>query len=383
MVGAEPGGDTVEPVEILLIEPYLGGSHRAWAEGYATVSTHSVRIVGLPARWWKWRMRGGAVTLAERCAELAADGYRPDVLFVSSMVDLPTLRSFLHPVWGRLPAALYLHETQLTYPDSPQVRRPTRPGPGADLSYAVTNWLSALSAERVLFNSGYHLEVFFEELPRLLRGFPDFTHEHRIAEVSEKSEVLPVGVDLSWIDGSSHRSDPPLVLWNHRWEHDKDPELFFDALDRISEQHVAFRLAVCGENHREDPSEFRAARSRFGDQIVQFGFADVGTYRQLLKASDIVVSTARQEFFGVSVVEACAAGAFPVLPDRLSYRWLIPDRLHEQCLYPEGRLVPALLRAIAEPDERRTISSRLRPAMARFGWDRLRPAYDRILADLA
>ena len=32
---------------IALIEPYLGGSHRAWAEGYAERSAHQVEVFGL------------------------------------------------------------------------------------------------------------------------------------------------------------------------------------------------------------------------------------------------------------------------------------------------------------------------------------------------
>ena len=43
-----------------------GGSHQAWAEGYAAHSAHMVELLTLPARFWKWRMHGGAVTLARR-----------------------------------------------------------------------------------------------------------------------------------------------------------------------------------------------------------------------------------------------------------------------------------------------------------------------------
>jgi hypothetical protein len=41
-------------MRILLIEPYFGGSHKAWAQGYVTHSRHDVTLLTLPARFWKW-----------------------------------------------------------------------------------------------------------------------------------------------------------------------------------------------------------------------------------------------------------------------------------------------------------------------------------------
>ncbi|MCS5640060.1 MAG: DUF3524 domain-containing protein, partial [Candidatus Marinimicrobia bacterium] len=50
-------------MKILIVEPFLSGSHKAWAESYAKHSKHEVEIISLPGRFWKWRMHGGAVTL--------------------------------------------------------------------------------------------------------------------------------------------------------------------------------------------------------------------------------------------------------------------------------------------------------------------------------
>ena len=38
-------------MKILLLEPYCGGSHRAWAEGYAAHSRNEVTLLSLPARF--------------------------------------------------------------------------------------------------------------------------------------------------------------------------------------------------------------------------------------------------------------------------------------------------------------------------------------------
>ena len=66
-------------MDVLLIEPYFGGSHRAWAEGYVSHSSHAVELLTLPARFWKWRMQGGAATLAERA--LALDPDQPEARY--------------------------------------------------------------------------------------------------------------------------------------------------------------------------------------------------------------------------------------------------------------------------------------------------------------
>ena len=79
-------------------------------------------------------------------------------------------------------------------------------------------------------------------LPRLLSHFPDYTHLHRLAEVHARAQVLPVGCDLKRFDARGSEEEqrlqplisegPPLILWNQRWEYDKDPDTFFRALEK-------------------------------------------------------------------------------------------------------------------------------------------------------
>lgn len=356
-------------MNLLLVEPYHTGSHRAWAEGYAANSGHQVRLVTHPGRWWKWRMRGSAVTLAEALERLG--GWQPDLVLASGMVDLAQFRTFARRYIGHPASVLYLHESQLTYPTSPLS--------DPDLSYAVTNWLSAYAADHVIFNSGYHRDLFFEELPRLLRNFPDLTHEHLIDEVAARSEVLSPGVDLSWIGERPARNRPPRVLWNHRWDHDKDPDSFADAVEELVEQGVVFELVLLGARPPNPPAALTRIREIAGDRLAYDGEAPVPLYRRLVTGCDVVVSTARQEFFGVSVVEAIAAGCRPVLPDRLAYPWLIPVRYHGALLYDEGGLVEGLRAALADP----VSPPGLRSVMDQYSWEQMAPLYDRRFDQLA
>jgi glycosyltransferase involved in cell wall biosynthesis len=358
---------------ILLLEPYCGGSHRAWAEGYAEHSRHDVKLLALPARFWKWRMQGGALTLAEQARAL---NVRPDLILASDMLNLPAFLGLTRDFLASVPTALYCHENQLTYPFPPgdAARR--------DLTYGMINWLSMLAADRVFFNSRHHLEDWFEELPRLLKHFPDHTHVHRIAEVRAKAEVLPVGCDLHRLDVNKSqipnpKSQIPLILWNQRWEYDKAPETFFRALYALADEGLDFQVALAGKSYRQSAPEFEAARERLGTRVAHFGHADETQYKTLLRQADVVVSTAIHEFFGIAIVEAIYCGCFPVLPYRLSYPEIIPLPYHKSCLYEnlEG-LLTRLRWALAHPDQARTLAAKLHSAVACFDWAEMGTLYD-------
>ncbi len=362
---------------VLLVEPYFGGSHRAWASGYADHSAHDVILVTHEARFWKWRMQGSHLTLAGEARKALRDTGPPDVVLASSMLDLAAFLGAARDVVGNAAVALYMHENQLTYP---RVE-----GEALDLAYPMKQWVGMAVADRIYFNSAFHREAWFEALPPLLKHFPDYTHNRLIPQVVAKTEVLPVGVDLRRLDGDRlEPSVPPLVLWNHRWEHDKNPAEFFAALDVLAGEGLDFRVALAGESFRNVPEEFDAARLRLGERVVHFGYADQEGYVDLVRQADVVVSTARHEFFGVAVVEAIYAGAFPVLPNRLSYPELIDRAHHDDCLYDDfDGLCARLRRALTDPSSAHALAADLRPAMARFDWKTQGPEYDEALSALA
>ncbi len=115
---------------------------------------------------------------------------------------------------------------------------------------------------------------------------------------------------------------------------------------------------------------------------MQYGYLeDRAAYEQLLLAGDIVVSTSVQENFGISVVEAVAAGCIPLLPRRLSYPEVIPGEYHATCLYDSNQeLVSGLRRLLRDGVPP---APGLREAMGRYAWESLAPGYDAELEALA
>ncbi|MDX1664963.1 MAG: DUF3524 domain-containing protein, partial [Candidatus Promineifilaceae bacterium] len=88
-------------MHILLLSPYHAGSHRAWAEGYRRHSAHTVELLTLPGRFWKWRMHGGAVTLAQRFMRRKKP--LPDLILATDMLDLTTFLALTRRRTARLP----------------------------------------------------------------------------------------------------------------------------------------------------------------------------------------------------------------------------------------------------------------------------------------
>ena len=360
--------------EVVLVEPYFSGSHRAWAEGFQQVSQHNVRLVTLPGRFWKWRMFGGTLSLAQKTAASLDSQPRPDLLLVSDMVDLPSFLGHTGSTLGDPATVLYMHENQLTYPLSPTARD--------DLAYAYMNWSSMVRADEIWFNSRFHLESVFEALPRFLRHFPDHRHTSLIAGVAEKCRMMPVGVDLSWVR-SGAKSIPPLIVWNQRWEHDKNPRRMFAALERLARTGAQFTVAICGENFRNVPGEFEAGVANLGERVVHAGYAGREDYESILQRSSLVLSTADHEFFGIAAVEAMAAGAFPVFPDALSYPELLPGEVHDHTLFRDDDELDELLNAaLIDTELRARVTKHVARYQQRFSWGEVGPRYDRRLDGL-
>jgi glycosyltransferase involved in cell wall biosynthesis len=358
-------------LRFLFLEAFYGGSHRVFADGLAAHSGHAIDLVGMPARFWKWRMRGAALHF-NRTAR-AADTY--DGLIVTNLIGLADLKA----LWGSTcpPTLLYMHENQFTYP--------LAPGESRDYHLAFTDITSALTADRVLFNSRTHRKEFLAGVVRLIRMMPDRRPNWVLKAVREKSAVLYPGCHAPGEKLDLSAKDPLLIIWNHRWEFDKDPETFFEAIESIDRQGIDFRLAVLGERFREIPEVFNRARERFGRSIVHFGYEKESEpyYRWLAKGA-IVVSTAIQENFGMAVVEAVRRGCLPLLPNRLVYPELVPPHFHSAVLYDtRNELEEKLARYLNSPRSGDGLRAKLAAAMSRFDWQQMIPAYEEELTALA
>lgn len=361
-------------MKITIVEPFFTGSHAAWAAEYAACSRHQVEILSLPGRHWKWRMHGGAVALARQFLE---SSFQPGLILATDMLDLTTFLALTRARTASCKTAVYFHENQLTYPWSPADADTTL---NRDMHYAFINYASALAADTVFFNSAYHLKEFVGELPAFLRSMPDKRELATIETIRRKSSALPLGLDLRRFDAFRPTEGvggggPPLVLWNHRWEYDKNPETFFRVLERLAAKGLDFRVAVLGESFASAPPVFREVRQRLGERIVQFGFAATfDDYARWLWQADILPVTSCHDFFGASVVQAVYCGCLPLLPRRLAYPEHLPGTRHERFFYDDDAELELKLEGLLR-DETASVDS-LADAVRRYDWDNLAAVYD-------
>lgn len=301
-----------------MVEPFYSGSHKHWMDDYKKHSHHEVSFLTLPGRYWKWRMHGGAVTLAGHYNELKD---KPDVIIVSDFLDLAVFKSLLADQLYEIPIYLYFHENQISYPWSPDDKdvRLNR-----DRHYGFINYTSALVADYVIFNSYYHQASFLDGLDSFLRPYPDFQNLKTIEDIRKKSDVLYLGLDLKVLDLSDDtkyiKPKWPVILWNHRWEYDKNPEQFFNALEELKDRGIKFRLILLGAKTSKWPDVFDEAKISFKDEILHWGYCEnKADYAKWLWMADILPVTSIQEYFGISVIEAVYCNTIPLLPLRLSY----------------------------------------------------------------
>ncbi len=236
--------------KILFLESFYGGSHRDFADGLVEHSDYELELLTLPDRFWKWRMRGAALSFYTT----VRDPKEYACVFVTDLMGLADLKA----LWGEHcpPLILYFHENQLSYP--------VPDGERLDYHFGFTNITSALAADRVIFNSKFHMESFLSALPEFLKKMPENRPMWITEEIKAKCVCIYPGCRFGGATENRQALDAgrPLIIWNHRWEFDKDPEAFFRAIDAIDDSGIEFELALLGANFQKVPNPFLAPRER-------------------------------------------------------------------------------------------------------------------------
>ncbi|KAM9287078.1 tRNA-queuosine alpha-mannosyltransferase isoform 5-T5 [Morus bassanus] len=283
-------------MSILLIEAFYGGSHKQLMDLLQEELQDDCVLCTLPAKKWHWKARTAALYFMQTVP--TSTNYR--ILFASSVLNLAELAA-LRPDLGKLKKVLYFHENQLAYP--------VQKCQGRDFQYGYNQILSCLVADVVVFNSAFNMESFLTSIGKFMKLIPDHRPKDLEKIIRPKCQVLYFPVRF-----------PDLSR-----EHDKDPKTFFKVLLKLKEKNLPFHVSVLGEAFTEIPDIFSEAKKALGSSVLHWGYLpSKDDYFQALCMADVVISTAKHEFFGVAMVEAVYCGCYPLCPKALVYPEIFP-----------------------------------------------------------
>jgi glycosyltransferase involved in cell wall biosynthesis len=348
---------------VLLVCPFHGGSHRYWCEVLdRRLSEVDFTLVHLPPRHVAWRLGGAPLSLYRH----EAFDHDYDLVLATSFLDLSTWAA-LNPRFSTTPKVLYFHENQFAYPWTKHQQ--------GEVEAQLRSIYSSLVADTVAFNSEYNRKTFLEGASKLLTKLPDKRLERHLEEVEKKSEVVAVPIEFPPTSSDAHNLGL-ILLWNHRWEHDKGPDFLLRLLRELKQRGTDYRLNLIGESFREKPEAFQSIREESADRLDAWGYQQSrDEYWKVLKSSTVVLSTARHEFQGLSVLEAMSQSCIPCVPDALVY----PDYVPDWGRYAKGDVKSAadrLEQITKSVDRHRAESKRI---AERFSWDAVESGYRTLL----
>jgi len=376
------------PKKALLLSAYDAESHRHWHQLLVNrIEQYEWTVITLPAHHFFWRVRSNGLSFALEHRKRLTAAY--DVLIATSMIDLATLRGLV-PELASVPALIYFHENQFEYPirDAASESR--------ILNAQFSSIVTALCAKRVLFNSQYNRRSFLSGTKRFIERMPDGLSPKILDNINSKSAVLPVpihvkadarencGVSETENDRDSDANHVDLV-WAHRWEYDKQPEVFFDALEKLYDMpdflalQMHIRLHVMGQSFREVPDCFQRAQDSGIHNFKTWGYQRRDDYYRILASSNFVVSTALHDFQGLGMIEAIHRGCVPIAPNRVAY----PEYIPEEFLYKTGQpdeestaLALKLCQILSNHIQKNTEPSQTSPDVSRYLENQLICSYE-------
>ncbi len=275
----------------MVVETFFKGSHKSWAkELVSNLDEFEIDLLTDDSSTWKEAMLSSVENFK------LSKSKKYDLVIVTSMVNL---LKFKQKFKLDAPHVIYFHENQKAYPWTKNGKNNKQ-----DTFINIQN-TSAKIADALLFNSKFNLDSFCE-------GSNTF---------KKKAQILPVGLDIGILCKNKVNKNKELtILWNHRWEYDKNPATFFQELRKLKKT-IDFKLIVTGESppHVENQI-FQKAKEEFKDNILHFGHVkSKDEYYRLLWQSHLAIVTSNHDFFGISICESTLCEVENLLPMKLAY----------------------------------------------------------------
>ncbi|KAJ6648011.1 Glycosyltransferase-like domain-containing protein 1-like, partial [Pseudolycoriella hygida] len=311
--------------KILIIEAFYGGSHKQLLDTILeNINSMEYELFTLPAKKWHWRARMSALHFAHT---IPTD-HHYDVLFSSSVLNLAELLG-VRPDLAKCRKIVFFHENQLVYPVREIKDRDCQYGLNQIMTWCqsfVIGYEENLAADVLIFNSNFNRTSFLNNINPFLNIQSDFKLKQICEKIEPKCEVLYFPIKFQQMPKRSKENYNTVLhlIWPHRWEHDKNPQLLTETLLELHKRKIPFRASIIGENFQTVPECFDGIQEKLGEKLINFGYLSRESYIQCLLNGDVVISTAGHEFYGVSMLEATYCGCIPIAPNKLVYPEIYP-----------------------------------------------------------
>ena len=328
---------------------YLAGLLEAWSD-HAGAQRHQWALYAharpsLPDRWdehFRLVSGGGGTLWEQRALPAALRAHRPDVLFAPG---------YTAPLTVPAPVVLTVHDVSFfAHPEWFSFREGTR-------RRLLTAW-SARRARRVITDS-----VFSQsEIAR------------HIGIERSKVTVIPLGIDQP---GAGSREPgagrDPLVLFVGSVFERRRVDRLIEAFDEVAARVPNARLEIVGENRtrrpRLDLDAIRRGRAH-ADRIQIRSYVDDETLSSLYKRASVLAFLSEYEGFGLTPLEALAAGVAPLLLDTpiaretcgAAARYVAPDA-------PNATVAAAIVELLTDASARAELLLRATEVLPRYDWE--------------
>jgi glycosyltransferase involved in cell wall biosynthesis len=203
----------------------------------------------------------------------------------------------------------------------------------------------------------------------------------RMLGFSEKRiTVVPNGVDLSCFNGEvdafSMREelgigDEPLVVTALRLIKRKSPELLISAFAKVLKVVPDAKLVIAGSGREEDNLSRQIQSLNITNSVFMVGRLAKEKVAQLMAAADVFVLPSKMESFGLTLLEASAAGVPVVCSNAGGIPEVFQDGF-DALLYPPGddnAMAKAIMRLLQDRELAKTISANAVETASKFTWE--------------
>ena len=247
------------------------------------------------------------------------------------------------------------------------------------------HWYEYLPHRRPVAHLARQLEAGARRLGDHLVAVSPFTARRMgLAANDPRLRIVGNGLPLGEIARIAPAAEKIDVLFVGRLIDEKRVDLLLDALARLAPSVPELRCGIVGDGPDRARLEEEAARLGLGSRVTFFGHVPDGTAFGIMKAAKLLVQPSMREGFGMTVAEAQACGAVPIVVRGASTA--APDLVRDG---EDGLVVDPAADAIAAAiatllrDSARTAAMAVagqRSAAAR-GWDLLADAMEAIYLD--